>query len=632
MFFDGSSQKKRLNTFWVVEYSMIDRVALCCILLFGTVLFWFYDVNIHGADQIRDLDVARRFLNHHVWPINSPPMFGEQVRLPPAFYYILALPLRLRDRDETVFVLFALLYVCSVLYLWREIASKFGSLSGLAYVAFAFPVFASMQTHSAWNPALVMPLSNLWLALFIRAIESRQEVWATLPWVAFLLIQIHPSAAPLLLGLFTYGLMHRRVVFTKSTTLSLAVIVVFVIFWALYTGIALRPFAKIGAADLGGAHYSLLGGILDWKKWCDALLMPYGIVKGIQPEIGILPALISIQLGAMYFGLVFGAPALYNSNTYRWIFVSVVLWFFAAMVLLKQGSFWHLDVMQPWLAVLAALGMVDIKRRVHLSDRAFKLIIIAIIFLVLVAHILLYSSFSKKGSYDIGLSRVFFPNSEALSQYKVPAYTYKHLRDVRSALISHGICGSQVAGMRAMLMQDMTLRAFEPHCTQNSLKRGYFFAQKYDSDNFDFTKGLIPLQNLSGEVLYAVDPVSIGADGSEVIRARTDLPLNYMTYAPAYLERGWGFSILPSPHDVIVRIALRCLKEYPVQESGNWVFKSSNMKGVLTAASIKSQHHRYLGFNYYDIEWMVPSTPLGIDVSFDRSSLECDVSAIARAR
>jgi len=90
-------------------------------LLAGMQLYWF-DITIHGPDQIRDMEVARRLALHGEWPQSGPPMFGERITLPPGFYWLLALPLWLHDSDASVFIAFGLLYGLSALYIWRQVS------------------------------------------------------------------------------------------------------------------------------------------------------------------------------------------------------------------------------------------------------------------------------------------------------------------------------------------------------------------------------------------------------------------------------------------------------------------------------------------------------------------------------
>ena len=69
-----------------------DWIALIFIAVLGAIQVYFYDITFHGPDQIRDVEIARKLIHHHEWPLNGPPLFGERLSLPPGFYYLLALP------------------------------------------------------------------------------------------------------------------------------------------------------------------------------------------------------------------------------------------------------------------------------------------------------------------------------------------------------------------------------------------------------------------------------------------------------------------------------------------------------------------------------------------------------------
>ena len=604
------------------------RIAGLTIALLGAIVLFFSDVTLHGADQIRDLEVARNLVRHHVWPIDSPPMFGEQVQLPPAFYYLLSLPLMVWDQEEAVFIAFGLFFVVSVAYLWREVARHFGARCGLAYALFAFPVFASVHAHSAWNPALAMTLSNLWLALFIRTIELRQTAWMALPLVAYVLLQVHPSAAPLLLGLAAYVLVHPKVLADRTTLLTAGFLIALTAVWAMYSDAAHQLLTfETGSAATSPEPSTWLTRLLDAGKWRDALMMPYTNVKGIVPAIPALSWLTGLHLAAMLGSGLLGLGAAIQGPAFRWILLSTVAWFVTAMALLGQGSFWHLYVIHPWLAVLAALGLSRASEKTRVSTRAFNLVGAALAMVAVAAHLVLYLAFAHKGNYDFRLSHAFFPRARGLAQNMVPAYTYRYLSDVRRSLASRGVCSEQVAGLQAMVMQDMNLRSFEVPCDrpQAALQRGYFFAHGDDAAHFDFTRGLQPLQAVGDSALYAVDSLAPGTQ--PVIRLRTDNKINFMAYAPARLDGGLRIALPPHVQPAILRVALRCLREYPALQAANWRVQGAGD----THHPLKSRQHQYLGFNYYDLEWKLPPSASGTVVSSMLGALECDVSAIARA-
>ena len=100
-------------------------------------------------------------------------------------------------------------------------------------------------------------------------------------------------------------------------------------------------------------------------KWRDVFLMPYSAIESIQPAISGLGALTAFHLTLMLGGLLLGIVFAAKERTLRWILLTTVLWFIVSMAFLSQGAFWHLDVVHPWLAVLAAHGLARENERQH---------------------------------------------------------------------------------------------------------------------------------------------------------------------------------------------------------------------------------------------------------------------------
>jgi len=88
-----------------------------------------------------------------------------------------------------------------------------------------------LYAHSAWSPGLIITFSNVLLGLFIRHVAHNTTGWFALPWVFFLLVQIHPSAAPLLLVFALYVLLHPHVLFHKKTVIALTGIITATAVW-----------------------------------------------------------------------------------------------------------------------------------------------------------------------------------------------------------------------------------------------------------------------------------------------------------------------------------------------------------------------------------------------------------------
>ena len=606
-------------------------LAPLMIAVLGGLQIYFFDVTFHGPDQIRDMEVARRLVHAHEWPVNSPPMFGERITLPPGFYYLLALPLLLKDSDVSVFIAFGILFLLSALYLWRQTNQAFGPRCGLVYATLALPLFPSIYAHSAWAPALVITFSNVLLGLYIRSASQEKAGWFALPLVFFLLVQIHPSAAPLLAGLTLYVLFHRRILADKRTLASVAIATAATAVWLVKSG-AWARLAATGApaAALQQPGHGWLANFLDLAKWRDALLMPYSLVTGIQPAMEPLDTLAAAGLAVMLAGLGLCCVLGWAERTVRWILATLAIWLIVSMAFLHQGGFWHLDVIHPWLAVAAAYGwsrFCDLLKIPRLGLRALAGAVFAI---ALSSHAILYRGMDRLGKMDWPISTMFFPQAPP-SDIVVPSYTYRHLTAVREILDTRRICQDQVAGLAPMAMREATSRYFEPACTTAAITQPpaprYFIATAQDRLRFDFTKGIEAIAVAGDSAVYAPQALDIALNGKRTATLLSQQRFNYMTYLPAHLEHGLQVTMPPGAADILLRLVLRCSEELPAHQPGYW-----RLEGASIARPMITERHRYLSLYYYDLEWLL--SPHGSAPAVALSSLgepmHCDVSAIAR--
>ncbi|MBD9393874.1 hypothetical protein [Acidovorax sp. ACV01] len=626
-------QKVDMQTaaFPTTQRTSSDWIALIFVAVLGAIQVYFFDITFHGPDQIRDVEIARRLIHHQEWPLNGPPLFGERFNLPPGFYYLLALPLLVRDTEAAIFITFGALFALSVWYLLRVIQAHLGSRCALAYAVLAFPIFASFYTHSAWNPALVMTLSNVVLGLFIRLAHQRRHDGLLLPLAAFLLVQIHPSAAPLLLGLGAYALLNYQILLNRKTLASLLLVAGLTWVWISMSGVISKLLSSAPASAGISPGNGWLTNLLDVAKWRDVFLMPYSAIESIQPTINGLGALAGFQLALTGVGVLLGIVFAARERTIRWMLTTTVLWFIVSMAFLSQGAFWHLDVVHPWLAVLAASGLARASERTRLSTRRFNAVAATSLALIVVAHLTLYTQFEKKGKYDLLLASLFFPKLEPLD-YKIPGYTFKHLHAMRDSLTSRGICQDQVIGLDPMVMGNAVNRTLNAPCTSRATtgqasQNLYFISGEQDALLFDFTQGLQPLTTVGSSGMYAVKNTGALLNGKAENNVLSHKKMDYMTFLPARLEDGLTVT-LPPASDTILRVALRCGRDYPIGQQTHWTVQGAEYKKPLVAI-----HTRYLGSNYYDLEWtltMPAGQTQGATVSSTLGPLDCDVSAIAR--
>lgn len=158
-----------------------------------------------------------------------------------------------------------------------------------------------------------------------------------LPVMVFLLVQIHPSAAPLLLGLGTYVLLNYQTLQNRKTQASMFLVTGLTALWASHSGLISRLIAPITAAPGTAPSHPWLSNLLDAEKWRDVVLMPYSAIDSIQPGIAGLSTLAALHLALMLAGALLGIAYAIRERTIRWVFITTLLWFMLSMAFLSQG-------------------------------------------------------------------------------------------------------------------------------------------------------------------------------------------------------------------------------------------------------------------------------------------------------
>ena len=606
------------------------RFALFVILVLSGIQLYYFDVTFHGPDQIRDMEVARELIHGGKWPVNGPPMFGERITLPPAFYYLLALPLLFRDSDGSVFLFFGILYCLSVIYLWRQVSRALGSQCGLVYAVLAFPLFPSIYAHSAWAPALIITFSNLLLGIYLKSIADKTNGWFALPIVFFLLVQVHPSAAPLLLGFAIYALWNPSILTNKATVVSLTLIMVCIAIWLLSGGGFHTPMSTGTPPAAPWAPSLWIDNIFNIEKWRDALLMPYHLVRGVRPTPPYLPVLSAACLAVMLAGLAISIIYIRRNTFLRWLWIFIILWFTVSMAFLEQGGFWHLDVVQPWLAVGAACGITQACHAMK-GNRTLYSGIALLFAIVALSHATLYSRLNSNGKFDWLITSFFFPQPTP-SENAIPTYSYRSLARLRDLLENHGICTKDIAGLETMAMREATLRYFDPHCPHTALlnknSASYFIAPLEDTATFAFARGIHLFATIGKIGIFSPENIALTLNGKTTSNVHSRTKLNYMMYETARLEKGLEIALEPQAQQAILRVALRCSGAYPVLQGDFW-----NVSGATTTQPLTFSSRQYLNMHYYDLEWhlLAQEGHSTMRVASPPSPMNCDVSAIARA-
>jgi len=100
-----------------------------------------------------------------------------------------------------------------------------------------------------------------------------------------------------------------------------------------------------------------------------------------------------------------------------------------------------------------------------------------------------------------------------------------------------------------------------------------------------------------------------------------------MTFLPATHLQGIALQ-LTAPGPAVLHVALRCADASVLPAPEGW-----SLSQARSTAAPRAEHFRYMGSNYYTLEWSLQPTQLGVPmtVATPPVALQCDVSAAARA-
>lgn len=606
-----------------------DWIAGLLLLILSALQVYYSDLTFHGPDQIRDVETVRLWLQHGQWPLTSTPFNGRWY-LPPGFYYFLAVPLLIGGDEKSIFVAFGLFYVLCSAYAWHTIKKFLGERAALTFLVVAIPIFGGIYTHSAWNPALAMGMSSLVLAQWIRAQHDPRKGWFWLVLTMFLLVQIHLSAAPLCVALGLYALTQPAVLRHRNTWASIGLVVALTVVWAVLTEPWNIPRVVFPASPSMQADWvAVLSRLFDLGKWWDALGMPYYMIAGIRPAIPEVSAGAAVLVGFMIIGVVLGFVFSVRAPLMRWTALTVLLWWLFAMGFLSHGAFWHLDVIQPWLALLAAYGWEQASTRWSWSHRPWLLTTASIGFLALWGQFGIYRHFETNIKIDLLANTSFFPHIPGEKSF-VPSFSYRFLQSMQTYVEVNGICENQLRGQYWMLARDLTNRKFGSVCRNsaaNASNKQYLIKPLHNEEFSELTHGLSPVASLSSAVVYEIDSIPLRINDKEAGNLFSDERIDYMTFAPARHDQGINIR-LSAEQTIVLQVSLRCAGG-TILNSDSWSLVNADL-----ASRPLADQANYMGSNYYKFEWTLrPSLPNNpVTLSTPDVLTLCDVSATARTK
>lgn len=613
---------------------LLDGLAVGVMVALASIQLVWADVTFHGPDQIRDLAAAFRLAQDGEWPLVGPPVLNMRYHLPPLFIELLALPLSVRGMEIDAFRLFGLMCVLAVCWLWWELRSAWGSKVAVAYVAVSVPAWTSLYTHSAWNPALALPLSTALAASVVRALRSGGFAWTAVVGLFGCLVQIHPSGLPLGLGLLVWFVRPPGIGLNRYACMGAVLFFLSMLPWLMR--LVSNPGVDGGVQPLAGSEgaagwaQTVWSRWMDFGRWADAWWLQVRAWQALQPASAWGTGFAMVGVVVVSMGCLLSVARPYAAPMMRHWALTVVLWWLIAIGFLAQGAFWHLDVILPWLGVLAAMGWGMWGQS---QIKAFVFVISVAAASLVGSHWLLHRSFAERGRLDMDMSGLFFPALPVALNEDLPAVSFRSQSAFLAWRDGEGVCDDQVHGVHALLLHDLTNRSRVRDCAEEGLERpfnetlsGYALSVPVLDGNAGWQGLADPLVRLSGYTVQRFDPLVVHINDEATAQIVGQDRQNYMLVQP----HAWPDSIrirVKGIGAVQVRLGLKCERGTRLGDAAAW---SLSARPIL-AGSPTSQVYRWLGYDYIDISWMFEDTPNleWLEIQSPVGSVRCDVSVAA---
>ncbi|TSC77841.1 MAG: Uncharacterized protein G01um101429_942 [Parcubacteria group bacterium Gr01-1014_29] len=167
-----SSIPSQLTHFWKFLTSRSHEILFVLILCIALLLRLdtFHGNHYYHSDYNRDYLVAHHIVAYHEFPLTGPDGEFGSYGNSPAYFYLLALPLLLKDDIVFLGIFNLLLQMVGLIIMYLLARSMFGKQAGLiAFVLFGLAGFIVAQSNFVWQPWIMQPFFLLSLLLLHRA-------------------------------------------------------------------------------------------------------------------------------------------------------------------------------------------------------------------------------------------------------------------------------------------------------------------------------------------------------------------------------------------------------------------------------------------------------------------------------
>lgn len=407
-----------------------------------------------GPDQARDVRIVEDLLAGIHYPLEGPPL-RNAFRMGPLFYYLVATVHAGLDRLWSVGLAFAVLWLVCIAVFTRFLGRTAGPWAGMFAWCLLPPWSVFLYANSPWNPALVYPLTALFVAALLGAREhDRPGAWFAAGALLGILPQMHASTLPLAGGALLLALRRPWPCIPRRLFLLAAGCTLVSLPW-LY-GELVRGFPNLNALLHGGGDTTLSWHkLVDPAKWRDlALLLPAACPEGV-PACRVGAALwLPLAAGLALVGI--GAATARRRSPALPVALVGGLWLVASMASLDGGFAYYLDPFWPWLAACAACGFARLAAR--LPATAATLLAAAVLAASALPPAAIYLRLVRGEPVALHLGALYFPHLTFDRDDIMPWIPWWALRRYYHTLQALGVRPDHVVGTGATVLREYDKR------------------------------------------------------------------------------------------------------------------------------------------------------------------------------
>ena len=452
-------------------------LAWGCLAAYALFFFVFTDATTHTVDGVRDFEVARSIARGEFFPTVSQP-FAGRYQTPPAYFYLIAIPIMLGGDEHAVMLLIAALSFASVLLLRWQLAQSFGRTVGNLYAITACVFPTSVFLHCITNPSLAYAFSGL-IAACVLALWRGERGWGVaLVFALVMIVQMHLSSLPLTAAVALVMLRFHRRMLSLGAWVTALVCVALCGFWLMKFGYLASdvPPQVATSASAAATGLGIIARLFSLSQWWD-IASVYQQYTGALVDAPTWVAVCTAFLGAV---VVFAVSIVCIAVLRGERSVVSVMLFIAVLTItlmvayLTHWGLWYFDVLQPWIASLCALGLARVllwAQRIpgtYVSALMSQRVAFAAVCVAALSNVLpqgwLHRRLAVHGDVVVRTSGLFFP-SHANADQPIPLTSAGSQFAFRKWLATRPeLCTNSVVGSYEWLLRDMTLRSAYADC------------------------------------------------------------------------------------------------------------------------------------------------------------------------